>query len=97
MTGEEAISMICKELRKAENKHPGWPIDPIHASAIAFEEKGETAQAAIDFVYADGSRENMAKEAAHVGAMAIRFLLGIDDYKRTKAGTFLFLFRFRTI
>lgn len=73
--GETAVAMIFDELRKAEVKHPGWPTDPIHATAILCEESGEATQAAIDHVYADGSVEDLKTELAQTGAMALRALL----------------------
>lgn len=81
----QIIFLIFDELRKAEKKHPGWPIDPIHASAILAEESGELTQACIDYVYADTDGERAIIEAAQVGAMAIRFLMNIGKYNRTKA------------
>ncbi|MEW6670207.1 MAG: hypothetical protein AB1427_00805 [Thermodesulfobacteriota bacterium] len=85
MEPEQAIDLIFKELKSAESKHPGWPIDPIHAAAIMAEEAGETLQAAIDFVYKDAPEEKAIIEAAQCGAMAIRFLLGIGTYERSRA------------
>ena len=81
----QIIVLIFEELKKAEKKHPGWPIDPIHASAILAEESGELTQACIDYVYADADGEKAITEAAQVGAMAIRFLMNVGKYDRTKA------------
>ena len=82
MTPEHAITLIIDELRRAEGLHPGWPMDPIHASAVLNEEAGELAQACLDFYYSDSDKDAMVKEATHAGAMAIRFLIGIDKYYR---------------
>ncbi len=79
--GETAIAMIFDELRKAEAKHPGWPADPIHATAILCEEAGEATQAAIDVVYAGGNVEDLKTELAQSGAMAIRALIHLDTEK----------------
>lgn len=68
------IDMIYAELRKAEEKHPDWPDDLIHAVAILTEEVGEAMQAAIDCTYAKGDVEHLKKELAQCGAMAIRAL-----------------------
>ncbi len=73
--GEKAIELIFAELRKAEQKHPGWPMDQIHAVGILVEEAGEAMQAAIDHTYAGGDVEKLRTELAQIGAMAIRALL----------------------
>lgn len=69
------------ELMNAERKFPGFPIDPIHAAAILQEEAGELVQAALQFTYENGSYIAMRKEAVQVGAMALRFLLHMDNYR----------------
>lgn len=86
----EAIIMILNgfldELDKAEQKHPKWPTDPIHAAAILAEESGEVVKASIDFYYTAGHHETLLgeldKELMQVGAMAIRTSLNIDSYKK---------------
>jgi hypothetical protein len=87
MSNEEAaFNAIMHELRRAEEKHPGWPDDPIHGAAIVAEEAGELSQKALDFFYRrSDSSEDMAIEAAHAAAAAWRFLIyfyGGGDYKR---------------
>ncbi len=77
---DQVIDLIFGELRKAEEKFPGWPTDPVHGAAIVGEEAGELTQAALDFYYGrERYRDKMQKEAAQVGAMAIRFLIGIRE------------------
>ena len=75
---------ISEELKKAKSKWPNWLNDPIHAASIVSEEAGELVQAANDFCYGDGTKEQMILEAAQVGAMAIRFIEGIEDYERIR-------------
>jgi NTP pyrophosphatase (non-canonical NTP hydrolase) len=70
------------ELINAEKKHPGWPDDVVHASAILAEESGELTQAALDYHYSNGAAERLAEEAVQCGAMALRFLLHLETYKR---------------
>lgn len=78
MTNHQVLDLVMQELRRAEEKHPGWPDDPIHGAAIVGEEAGELIQAALDHIY-DGKRPwSMAVEAAQVAAMGIRFLLNLD-------------------
>lgn len=84
----EIEALFLQEILAAEEQHPGWPRDVIHAAAIAFEEKGELLKAAIDFYFGRGSREELIKEAGQLGAMAARFLMHVEDYepeKRPKA------------
>lgn len=60
---------LIKELRRAEQIHPDWPEDLIHAAAIVSEEAGELVKAANQ-----GDKVSMKREAIHTGAMVIRFL-----------------------
>jgi hypothetical protein len=73
--GEIALSMVENEIDLAEMKHPGWPTDIVHAVAIMMEEAGEAMQAALDVYYKDGDKEQLKKELAQTGAMAMRCLL----------------------
>jgi len=79
------LSQVNEEYAYAEKKHPGWPSDAIHASAILNEEAGKLTQACIDARYHnDGlSPENpkarMLRYAARVAAMALRFAEGLDQ------------------
>lgn len=60
-----------------EKKHPGWPEDVIHQAAILGEEAGEILKAAIDVHYNNGSIDDLRKEIAQTGAMAIRMLINL--------------------
>lgn len=84
MNVEKVIDLIFEELKRAEIKHPSWPSDVVHASAVIAEESGELTQACLDYFYNDSEKENygtsrMREEAVQVGAMAIRFLINIKD------------------
>lgn len=80
MTPEKALDMILMELREAEKKFPYWPGDVVHAAAIVAEESGELTQAALDRYYERHDSDNrMIKEAAQTGAMAIRFLIMMEE------------------
>ena len=79
MTHEEVIDRVFDALRKAEKLHPGFPTDPIHASAIVTEELGELERAALQWTYEESGKAAVAREAAHTAAMGIRFLLNIDN------------------
>jgi hypothetical protein len=71
------FNSVLDELSYAESKHNGFPTDRIHASAILNEEAGKLTQACIDFEYGKTAGEegnkNMARYAARVAAMALRF------------------------
>lgn len=68
------LSAIVDELKRAEQKHPDWPTDIIHAAAIVGEESGELTQAALQCHYEKGSMANCQVEAIQVAATVIRFL-----------------------
>lgn len=82
MTRDEAIRTIERELDEALEQWPAWPADPVHAAAVIAEETGELVQACLDFTYAlpNFHRESIQKEAAQVGAMAIRMLMHVEQY-----------------
>lgn len=75
MKTEDAIKLILNELELAIQKFPEWPEDKIHGAAILAEETGESVQAALNFVYLNGSLDDLKKELAQAGAMAIRNLI----------------------
>jgi NTP pyrophosphatase (non-canonical NTP hydrolase) len=75
----DAEKMIQHEFEKAEHKFPGFPIDPVHAAAVLQEEAGELVQATLQLTYENGSIDAVKKEAAQVGAMAIRFLVNLEN------------------
>ena len=78
MKHDDAISRIFSELRKAEEKFPGWPDDPVHGVAIVCEEAGESMRAALNLYYHNGNIEDLRTELAQTGAMAIRALLHLE-------------------
>lgn len=81
------LSKVLSELKKAEDKHPGWPNDPIHAVGIITEEVGEAMQAAIDCTYSDGDIEELETELAQTGAMAIRALFNLHANQCNKTSS----------
>jgi len=72
ITVQQAIELIIQELRSAQNQHPLFPTDPIHAVGIMAEEAGEATQAAHDFTYGGKHAEKLQKEIIQTGAMAVR-------------------------
>jgi hypothetical protein len=78
-------SEIDEEILRAENLYPGWPADPVHAAAVVAEEAGELVKAALDYSYGKdggGPERDMRIEAIQTAAMAIRFLMGVGEYRR---------------
>jgi hypothetical protein len=76
MTDEQAFESIRNELARARAKFPIWPSDGIHAAAVVAEESGELVRACLQATYEGGSASACGDEAVHVGAMAVRFLVG---------------------
>ena len=79
------VREVLDELARACVKFPWWPTDPIHAAAIVAEEAGELVKDALQMVYEPDKPHNIAKEAIQTAAMALRFLLSINDYKTIKS------------
>lgn len=71
----EAVCAIVAELNRAQEKHPDWPKDLIHQSAIIAEESGELTRACLHEQYEKGSFNNCIEEAKQTGAMALRFII----------------------
>lgn len=74
----DAIDLVLEELAKAEDLHPAWPDDPVHAAAIVAEESGEAVKAALDLHYHGGPIAALEVELAHTAATAIRALMGLQ-------------------
>lgn len=74
----EAVESLLLELVRAQNLHPIFPDDLIHAVAIMCEESGEAIQAALQFKYEGGKKSDVRKELIHTGAMVLRCLINID-------------------
>ena len=83
---EEYMESILVELLQARVRHPDWPSDPVHASAIIGEESGELTQAALDFYYRGEGTARMMEECIQVGAMALRFLMHLGEYRQKAKG-----------
>lgn len=81
MTNE--IDAILAELRRAVEKFPTWPTDPLHALAVLGEEFGETTKATLQAIYEPhkSTPADVRAEAIQTAAMAIRFLISLDAYR----------------
>lgn len=76
------LLIIANELKKAEKKHPDYPKDHVHQSAIIAEEAGETLKCSLEHKYEHGPYYAMHKEAIQTGAMALRFL--VENWRSEK-------------
>lgn len=83
----EAVDEVTEELFRATKKFPTWPTDPIHAAAVLGEEFGELMQATLEHTYEPdkSSFDDVRKEAIQTAAMALRFVLSLDDYEFARA------------
>lgn len=68
------IDKIMAEVERAEELHPNWPDDLIHAAAIVCEESGELIRAALNHYYHGEKAEKIYIETIQVAASAIRLL-----------------------
>ena len=80
---ETTIQEVIEEVRKATSKFPTWPTDPIHAVAVLGEEFGELTKEVVQFTYEPhkSSYADIRMEALQTAAMAIRFVMSLDQYK----------------
>ena len=87
MNKSETIKLIIEELERAEDKFPGFPVDPIHALAVVQEEVGETQKAILQAIYEPGKSDmhDVRNEAVQMAAMSVRFLLNIHNYEFKKS------------
>lgn len=83
----EIINEILTELNRARAKFPTWPDDPIHAAGVILEESGELMRATLQACYEKRGHDpsftqiaEVRREAIQTAAMAIRFLLSVDQY-----------------
>jgi len=84
-----AFAILNMEYKRACAKHPAFPDDVIDQAAILGKETAECIQAAIDHVYLGGDLDRVRREAAQVGAMAIRILEALAGRETGRIGTCL--------
>lgn len=77
------LDEIIYEVRKATEKFPTWPSDPLHAIAVLGEEFGELTKEVVQMTYEPEktSKEVIKREAIQTAAMALRFVLSLEDYE----------------
>lgn len=81
MTDEQIFNQVRAELAKARTRYPWWPVDMVHAAAIAAEESGEVVKAVNNrfWAHGDDSWADVQKEAIQAIAMWVRFLTETHD------------------
>ena len=83
----DVCDLVIDELDRAMRKFPTWPTDPLHALAVLGEEYGELTKEVLQTCYEPekSSPGAITKEAIQTAAMAIRWVISLDEYKY-KAG-----------
>ena len=78
---QEVLFEIETELGMAIKKFPNWPTDGLHAVAIIGEESGELTKSVLQLTYEPHktSISEVEREAIQTAAMAVRFLMTLDD------------------
>ena len=75
---EEITLEIRNILDKSEFKHPFWPYDIIHGTAVMGEEAGEAIKAAYEVVYENRKIEDLKMELLHTIATSIRMFYSLE-------------------
>lgn len=74
---------IHRELRKAEKKHPDWPVDNLFEQvAILSEEAGEVAKAALDYKNGRVPIKELKEELMQTAAMCMRLLKNLNHEEK---------------
>lgn len=78
-----AIEQILEEAKRATQKFPTWPTDPLHALAILGEEFGELTKDMLQLTYEPHktNKDKVRIEAIQTAAMALRLFQSLDHYK----------------
>jgi hypothetical protein len=85
MSLQTALDTVAAEVRRATQKFPTWPTDPLHAVSILGEEFGELVKDVLQNSYEPGKsdQQRVRVEAIQTAAMAIRFLMSLRSYDYT--------------
>lgn len=71
----DIIQRILKEVDFAKKKHPYWPDDIVHQTAIIQEECGEAVRESLNIYYKEnGTYDNLEREIIQTAATCIRCL-----------------------
>ena len=80
----KTMMQVHDELRRAMQKFPRWPTDPLHALSVLQEEIGELAKATLQRQYEPNKNvttDDIRSEAIQCAAMCLRFLLSLHRYE----------------
>lgn len=74
---------VLLEVKRATEKFPTWPTDPLHALAVLGEEFGELTKAILQHTYEPhkSTMDDVHEEAIQTAAMALRLVASLDDYQ----------------
>jgi NTP pyrophosphatase (non-canonical NTP hydrolase) len=79
---------VLAEVRRATEKFPTWPTDPLHALAVLGEEFGELTKAMLQHTYEPHkgvTQQDIRDEAIQTAAMAMRLAMSLPCYAYRKA------------
>ena len=76
------MEQVMAEVRRATEKFPTWPTDPLHALAVLGEEFGELSKSMVQLIYEPHktTKSEVREEAIQTAAMAMRLLMSLDEY-----------------
>ena len=83
---DELFGDVAAEVLRAEKKFSNWPESPYVALCVLGEEYGELQKAVLHVTEKGADVEDVRSEAVQVAAMAMRFLLGLDEYVYNEDG-----------
>lgn len=84
---DPVVGPVLAEVKRATERFPTWPTDPLHAVAVLGEEFGELTKAALQTVYEPHKVQpgELRTEAIQTAAMALRFLASLDAYEFSRS------------
>lgn len=82
---EHVLNEVMAEMGRAVAKFPTWPTRGLDAFAVLGEEVGELNKEVLQLTYEPHktTKETLKKEAIQAAAMALRFLMSLDEYDFT--------------
>lgn len=76
----QKYASIDAELKKAEKKHPNWPVDNMYKQAcILGEESGEVMKAVLHYHDEGGTLDQIKEELIQTAAMCMRMLQNLPS------------------
>lgn len=75
----QKYNQVDAELKRAEKKHPEWPVNIYEQLAIVTEEAGEVAKAVLHYNHENGSLQNVKDELIQTAAMCMRMLKNLPQ------------------